>query len=462
MCGMKTILIKFDNSFFVRNFLRTDIVAILSSAPDVRMVCIAPEKKLEYYRKEFSDARIVFDLCPETRFFLSERVFRFVETASIHSHTVTLLHKTDFVRAKGQKALITRIGIYATRRLLWQLGRFQWWRSIIRFAYRSLPSNTFSAALAKWKPDVVYCSSMVYTDFRLLKEAKKGGFKTLGMILSWDNLHSKTLLRVFPDHLIVHTDDTMKQVMRYTNYPKERMRISGIPQYDRYFRRTGVVSRDEFIRSIGGDPSKKLIVYAVSGKAGLHIDLGIVKMLRDAIKNHAIARDAEILFRAYPRYDFSQEKVAHITRELGCLVRPVMTHVGEGRDNWEFDEDAISFLANTLAHADAVVALYTTFFIEAAIFDKPLIAVAFDERTVSYWDSAKRFFEWDHLRALYALGGIKRVESRIVLIEAVNASFENPSALHEGRMRMIARQSQFTDGKSGERVARIILNLLSS
>lgn len=457
----KTILIKFDNSFFVRNFLRTDIFSILSSVGDLCMVFLAPEKKLTYYRKEFLGANVIFDVCPETRFFLSERVFRFVETASIHSHTVTLLQKTDFVRAKGQKILITRVGVYAIRRLLWQLGRFRWWRNLIRAMYRSLPSNTFASSLAKWKPDLVYCSSMVYTDFRLLKEAKKAGFKTLGMILSWDNLHSKTMLRVFPDNLMVHTDDTMTQVMRYADYPKERMRVSGLPQYDRYFRRTGVTGRDQFIQSIGGDPSKKLIVYAVSGKAGLHIDLGIVKMIRDAIAANEISQDAEILFRAYPRYDFSPEKVVHITRELRCLVRPVMTHVGEGRDNWEFDEDAISFLANTLAHADAVVALYTTFFIEAALFDKPLIAVGFDERNVSYWDSAKRFFEWDHLRELYHLGGIQRVESRKELIEAINASFKNPSELHEGRMRMIARQSQFTDGKSGERVARIILDLLS-
>ncbi len=458
---MKTILIKFSDSFFVRNFLRTDIFHIISATKDVRMVFLAPKEKLEYYRKEFPGERVLFDIYKETRFFLIERLFRFIETASIHSHTITIMQKTDFVRTKGQKWLLIRLWWYGIRRLLWQFGRFRWWREVIRLSYWLLPSRSFARALEKWKPDLIYCPSMVYTDFRLLKEAKKRGLKTLGMILSWDNLHSKTLLRVFPDDLIVHTDDTREQVVRYTNYPIARMHISGLPHYDRYFRRTDVISRDVFMKSIGADPAKKLIVYAVSGKAGLHIDMGIIKMIREAIEKKDIIEDAEILFRAYPRYDFSMEKVRYLTHELGCVARPVMRHVGEGRDSWEFDEEAISFLVNTLAHADAVVALYTTFFIEAAIFDKPLIAVGFDERAVSHWDSAKRFFEWDHLRELYALGGIRRVESRGELINAINAAFRNPKELHEGRMRIVERQSQFTDGKSGERVAGIILDILA-
>lgn len=453
---MKTLLIKFDNSFFVRNFFRTDVFLILKQKANLRLVFLAPREKIEYYRKEFFGERVIFDVLPETRFFSSERFFRFIETASIHSHTVTLLQKTDFVRTRGQKLLFTRMGIYSIRRLLWHLGQFYWWRQVIRITYWMLVSNTFSEALKKWKPDLIYCPSMMYTDFRLLREAKKHGYRTIGMILSWDNLYSKTMLRVFPDYVMVHTDDTLEQVERYADFPRERMRVTGIPQYDRYICRTAVVSRDEFIRSIGGDVSKKLIVYAVSGKAGLHIDFGIIRMIGDGVSTGKIQKDIQILLRAHPRYDFSHEKIRHIREDLGCLVVPAMSHIGQGRDNWEFDEEAVSFLANTLAHADVVIALYTTFFIEAALFDKPLIAVGFDEREVSYWDSAKRFFDWDHLRELDALKGIWRVESRKELCEAINMFLAHPEHMKEGRARMIRKQAQFTDGKSGERVAEVI------
>ncbi len=457
---MKTLLIKFDNSFFVRNFFRTDVFFVLKQKTDLQLVFLAPREKVEYYRKEFSSERVIFDVLPETRFFVSERFFRFIETASIHSHTVTLLQKTDFVRTRGQKWLLKRMAIYAMRRILWRLGRFSWWREAIRVAYRILPSNTFAGVLEKWKPDLVYCPSMMYTDFRLLKEAKKRTIPTIGMILSWDNLHSKTILRVFPSHLMVHTSDTMEQVWRYTDFPRERMHVTGIPQYDRYFRKTGIMGRDEFIKSIGGDTSKKLILYAVSGKAGLHIDFGIIRMIGDGMREGEIQKDVQVFLRAHPRYDFSPEKIRHIKDDLGCLVMPAMSHVGQGRDSWEFDKHTISFLNNTLAHADAVIALYTTFFIEAAIFDKPLIAVGFDEREVSYWDSAKRFFDWDHLRELDALKGIWRVQSRKELFEAIAMSLKFPERMKEGRARIVNKQAQFTDGKSGERVAEVIKNFL--
>ena len=457
---MKTILIKFDNSFFVRNFLRTDVFTILRDRSDIRMVFLVPADKRGYYAKEFAHERAVFEILPESKHFLSERLYKFIETSSIHSHTQTMVQRSDFVRTKGQGSLIKRAVLYSVERVCWHLGSFAWWRSIIRRSYYALPSRMFTPFFERFKPDLVYCSSLMYTDFLLLKEARKEGIATVGMILSWDNLYSKTLLRVFPDTVMAHTDDVKNQLVRYADYPAERVRVTGIAQYDRYFRRTDIMDRDAFIKKIGGDPAKKLIVYAVSGKAGLFLDTDIMLMLADGITRGAIEKPSQIFIRPHPRYDIKPEKMKRLMQDHQILAQPAMAHVGTNKDNWEFDEEAISFLANTIAHADIVVALYTTFFIEAAVFDKPLIAVGFDERHASYWDSAKRFFEWDHLRELDMLKGIWRVGNREELMRAVNTYLEDPAHLEEGRRRIVAQQSQFTDGRSGERVARVFLDML--
>lgn len=458
---MKTILIKFDNSFFVRNFLRTDAFQVLMEAKDVKIVFLTPAEKIAHYRREFSSPRVFFEILPESKDFLSERFFKFVETASIHSHTVSMMHRTEYVRTAGQKMWIRRAVLYAVRRSLWRLGKYELWRALIRTAYFLLPSRTFSRFFDEHKPDLVFSPSMAYTDGRMLKEARRRGIKTIGMVLSWDNLYSKTMLRVFSDILVVHTDQVKEQAVRLGDYPRERIVVSGIPQYDCYFRRSDIVSREQFVQSIGGDPQKELIVYAVSGKAGLHIDYTIVKLLQEAIASGEIKPPAQLLLRAHPRYDFSPVKIKQMREKYGCLVQPAMAHVGTSRDNWEFDAEAVSFLANTLAHADIVVALYTTFFIEAALFNKPLVAVGFDVEKTDYWNSARHFFEWDHLRELDTLGGIWRVENREELIRAVNTGLENPKHREEGRQRIVLRQSQFTDGKSGERLGRMILSALS-
>ena len=457
---MKTILIKFDNSFFIRNFLRTDAVPIVLSRSDMRLVLLAPAEKISYYQKEFGHARVILEPLPESSLFLVERVFKFIEMAGIHTRTATLIHRTEFVRTRTQKFLARRLARYVSQRLCWHLGRFRAFRRFMRWVYYAIPSNTFTDIFKRYQPDLVYCSSLLPGDALLLKEAKQQGIKTAGMILSWDNLYSKTFLRVHPDTLFAHTSRVAEQAVAYGDYPVDCIMIIGIPQYDRYIRKTDVVPREEFIRWLGGDPAKKLIVYAVSGKAGLHIDLEIVEAIHDAIEKEEIKCPAQVLFRPYPRYDATEEQIKRLQDRYGMLVKPVMAHVGKGKDSWEFDEQSLWFLSNTLAHADVVIVMYSTFFIEAAMFDKPLIAAAFDKERRSYWHSAQRFFEWDHLRELGELGGIEYAHSREELVNAINNYFENPFRLQEGRHRIVEVQCQYTDGKSAERLAKALLNLL--
>ncbi len=458
---MKTILINFGNSFFVRNFLRTDALVRLRGEKDIRLVLLAPREKIEYYKKEFPFPELVFDALPETKNFLIERFFRFLETASVHTHTATMIRRYDFVRSDKNKLFVTRLWLAAVRRTCWELGRFWWWRNSIRTLYFFLPTHTFHGAFLKYRPNLVYCPTMLYHDVRIIKEAKKQGILTLGMILSWDNLYSKSLIRAHPDWLIAHTDLAREQIARFGDYPTNRVLVTGVPQYDRYFTRKGIAARENFFKSIGADPKKKLIVYGTSGKGSLWIDLDILKIIHEEIKKGSIAEPIDVLLRAHPRYDLPPNKLKFIQDHYHFLAIPSTMHFGGGNNDWEFDEEKTNFLANTLAHADIVISMYSTFFIEAALFDKPLIGVAFDgEKERSYWDSAVRFFEWDHLKEIRELNGIWHVRSREELIYALNEYMKTPALYREGRKKIARAQSQYTDGKSAKRVADVMITLL--
>ena len=139
-----------------------------------------------------------------------------------------------------------------------------------------------------------------------------------------------------------------------------------------------------------------------------------------------------------------------IKKQYGFLAEPSMAHAGTGKDSWEFDEAAIRLLTNTLWHADIIVTMYSTFFIEGAICDKPLIGIAFDgTQKNNFWNSAARFFEWDHLAEIKPLGGIRLVHSNAELAEAISAYLQHPQYDHEGRARIVSQQCGFTDGKAG-------------
>lgn len=460
---MKTILANVSTSLFIRNFLRTDALDILKTTGDVGMVLLVPLEKLNYYRSQFPDTCLVFDALPEVANQRMERIFKFLESQSIHTDTVAMLQRTRLWRHESAGAFGRRFGRFLLSAMCRELGRFRWWRTLIRKWYRLIPNHAFDDLLDRYQPDMVFCPNMIYSeDYVLLKAAHRRKIPTVGMLLSWDNFYSKTFLRVPPDRLIVHTEKIRGHAVRFGDYPAHRIEISGIPQYDRHFRKQGIIARDQFIRELGGDPSKKLILYAFSGKNGLHLDVDMLDILHEMIEKKEISEPVNVLVRPYPKFDMPMKTLEDLRSGYGFLAERAMAHVGKkGEYDWEFDADSLRLLTNSLAHADVIITMYSTFFIEAAIFDKPLIAIGFDGRKkMDYWNSARRFFEWNHLRDIKPLGGIRIVQSREEFLRAINEYLKNPDTDAEGRKKIVMQQCQFTDGRSAERVVSILLNQL--
>jgi len=459
---MKTILIPITNAFVVRTFLRTDAYRMISAAPDARMVFLVSPEKLAYYRIEFPSPRVLFDVLPDVRDTRVERFFKVWETSSIHARTQDMLQRWELARQKSSMAFARGVPLFLLRRLCWHLGAYAWWRGIIRRCYGLFSDRDVAAAFDRHAPDLVFCPVMIGADYAFVREARRRGIRVIGMILSWDNLFSKNLIRVHPDRLLVHTDSIADVARRLGDMPVERIQIIGIPHYDRYFRGGQSEARADFFRRIGADPRKKLILYAFSGKAGLTIELEVADLLHEMIAKKEIREEVQVLIRSYPRSDFSEEKTEMFRERYGFFVVPSVARTGIGAESWEFDEASLVFLASSLAYADVVITMYSTFLIEAAIFDRPIIAPAFDgKQERSYWDSAARFFAWDHLAAILPLGGIRLVKSKTEMTEVINDYLQNPGKDREGRKKIIAQQCRYMDGKSGARLAGILLETLA-
>lgn len=456
---MKTILVNFTNSFFVRNFLRTEALQIIRNTKDIRLICLTKASKIEYYRSEFPYAEIEFVPVPDVAQLWSERFFKFVEMASIHTRTSTMIAEYNF-HTHGDGYLL-KVFFLVAQRLCWSLGQWKWWRVCIRRLYWSMSSNIFKQYFDLYRPDLVFCPSLLYSDNLLAREAKKRDIPVVGMILSWDNFYSKSLLRVHPDRLFVHTEIIKRQAHMIGDYPTERIYVTGLPQYDRHVNKVGVVSRESFMKKIGGDAHKKLIVYAFSGKAGLSIDNDMVTLIAKAREDGKIPKNTEILVRPYPRYDFSSEHLLDIRNRYNILAENSMAHVGADKDNWEFDENSLELLTNTLYHADVIVTMYSTFFIEGALFNKPLIAIAFDGDVVyDYWNSARRFFDWEHLQDVKKHNGVSLVRNADQLCEMIVKGLQDPGLLAEGRRGIVKEQIHFEDGKSAKRLAEALVSLV--
>jgi hypothetical protein len=459
---VKRVCIPVSNSFTVRSVLRSGVLDALLNDLQIEIVFFAPAEKLEYYKKEFALARVSWEVLPSTP--AIEKWFWNLESASIHSETVKSIH-WFYLRRKGtQIPLPVRLFHFSWKRICSHLGRFAWFRSLIRFAYGRVKNVECRDLLKRIKPDLIFLPTLIYgIEYALLREAKRLNIANAAMVSSWDNFYSKTFLRVFPDRLFAQTKSLKEQAIRAADFDEKKITLVGVPQYDLHFKKSGVVSRDEFLKEIGGDPTKKTILYALSGKVGMDTDASMLETLHEAMANKTFGDNVQVLIRPYPKSDFSEGRIEKMQKKYGFLTYSASGSVGTGKDRWEFDGRSIRLLLNTLAHSDVIVSTYSTFFIEAAIFDKPIVAVAFDgQANVDQSNSAERFFMWDHLKEIGKHNGIVRAKSKEEFIAAVKEGLAEPGKLHAGRQAIITDQCVFTDGNSSTRLAEGIRDMLKN
>ena len=460
---MKTLFVTLHNTFAVRNLLRSRALESVKAA-GVRVVCLVLAEKIDYYAREFPD--YIFEPLPiEVRNWWLDKFFQTLTMQGLHSRTGQIQSWGRMFRQDAKFLhYIRSIAPFLFERLVWNLGRFRWWRPFVRVLYRHIPSRVYTELFEKYQPDLVFATNLINAeDYRLLLEAKRKNIQTVGMVLSWDNLTSKTFLQVFPDNLIVHNNVVKNEAVSLAGYPAERIIVTGVPQYDPYFQRQNLLSRDEFCAQIDADPAKKIILYAASGKASTLFDLDIVEGLAKAIDSERLPRETQILVRPYPRYDFPPAKIEELRQRAKILIASPVTHAGWKKDDWEFGNEDLIFLINSLAHADVVITLSSTFLIEGSIFDKPTISAAITgNQKLNYWYQAERMLEFEHLQALKDFGAFATARNFDQLFDLVNEALTNPAKNHLERQKLIARQCVYIDGQSAERLGKLLVRYVWS
>lgn len=456
----KTILMPISNGFAARTLLRAGFIDA-AFARGIRLVLLAPNEKRAYYESQFQSPHLQWDTLPPVGKSRAERAWAWCERVSMPTRTAYSMHQSFFRRGGSHTSFPIRLCSFLFRMTLWLFGHSRLYRTLFRSAYSFFSSRVFATALRRYKPDIVFCPMLVYGgEYALLAEAKRRGIKTVGMGASWDNFTSKTFLRVHPARLLVQTEIMKRDAMCVGDFQERRITVVGAAQYDGHIRREGIVSREEFFKTIGEAPEKKLVLFAFSGKASMDADWEALAVLADAFRTGALSRDTtQVLVRPYPKRKFSIPEFARVREQFGFLVEAPVGRVGSGKDAWEFDERALILLRNSIAHADVVITACSTFFVEASLFDTPLVAIAFGPRGADYWNSARRFFEWNHLTDIGRTGGVARAETPKALIAHIRAYLVDQTLHAEGRKRIAAEQAGYTDGMS---VGRIIAGLLTS
>lgn len=444
MQNQKTIFITSFFGFISRNILATDTLKILRQQPNLKIVILAPENKQKKYEESFGGENVIIEGIKIEKPTKIERIF----SVLFHNLSDTIAWRIH--RLIG----IKRDKRYFSAPFYWilsKLGHFKIVRQLARWAdYVFMPKNRYKKYFDKYKPEMVFATDLFQSnDIDVMREARSRGIFVLGMVRSWDNITTKGLNQIIPDQLIVNTEKIKEEAVRYNDVNPKNIHIVGIPHYDRYVVESRT-SRDKLFNELRLNPSKKTIFFAPPSdiySEGNPITKKVIKVLSTL--------DAQLLIRLY--------LVGNI--DLGD-IKPMLDKIAidapeSAGDFMQADlTSGDAHLADLLYNSDVVIAFASTLAIDAAAFNKPIVFIGFDGDERPYWRGLRRYYDYDHQRLLLETGGVKLAKNMEELITYTKQYLNNPKLDEEGRKKMIQERCWKLDGKSGERLAKTILQYL--
>ncbi|MFH1393060.1 MAG: CDP-glycerol glycerophosphotransferase family protein [Patescibacteria group bacterium] len=456
---MKTVFLTCFHPFISKNILNTDVFKILMARKDLKIILLVPEHTKKFFEKNYGSENVLIEGIDTIKFSISRVNNFFVKTAFffIYSHWIKRT-RWDYVR--DNRSIKNCMKYFLFMWLTFFLSASKTAKKLFRyFDQHYSPNDFFDKQYETYKPDLVFTPD-VYTDFdqAVIKEAKNRGIFVIGMIRSWDNNVSKGLMRFMPDKLIVNNEVIKKEAMELHNYPEKNILVAGLPQFDDYLK-APFHSREDFFKSVGGDPKKRTILYAPGGPEDFgNTNLVICRFLKEAKTKGILPPDIQILISNHPHRPNDFQEFA---KDKDFAIISIGTNIRGSRKNTEIPPEDNLKLADMLYYSDVLIWMASSIGLDMLVFDKPEIVINFDGlKNRPYWSSIRRFHDEDHMVPFFKTGGIKIAKNLNDMTSALKAYLEDPKLDAEGRERARVQQLWRLDGRAGERIANFILSFV--
>lgn len=309
----------------------------------------------------------------------------------------------------------------------------------------------------------------VDAEIELALAAKFLNIPVVNMIHSWDNITSKSGMRQLtslnvgqrwmPEHVdraIVWNEIMAQELVDLYGYPREKIFLSGIPQFDVYVQKEKFQKRSDFFASIGGDPNKALLLYMAASPSLFHDQLTILRDLIQAIQYGRLGRPTQLLIRFHPRTDMS-DWIGQLKGPDVFFDTPSAAYSALAIKNGWKKEPEMSELANQIVHSDVVLNGFSTSALDAAALDKPVICYGYDGDPDNLGMVQNYYLKVSHFSNLLNFRGVRIAWNKEELVSYVNAYLLNPNLDSEGRKSIREMECFQVDGKAGQRIAQYLL-----
>jgi hypothetical protein len=342
-------------------------------------------------------------------------------------------------------------------------------RMVVNAQQRFIP-GLYADLFEKYQPSMVITSTYGWRQDRyLLREAYARGVTTAAAIVGWDNPSSYGLPAT-PVNWITCWSEVQKEELTLGNdFSSEQVNIGGIPSYDGYFRKTWLMSRDEYFHLHGLDPHRKLISYAASF-VSFAPNYRNIETLAHLVTNNALVAPAQLLIRLHPNHFWNNQLFAAEREKIRQLAHNMPhVHVVEpvplGGSLGYYSGEDMPEKSSMMAYSDVFTTVYSTMVVEAATHNAPIVSICLD--IPGGWNTFRKFSlplaeigNWPtHQRFREAKAG-RVALTEAELCQALNTYLENPTADLEARRAFLQREITFTDGSAGRRTGEFFLSRL--
>jgi hypothetical protein len=452
------VLLSIPHGAAAGNIVRTGVLRHLLERDDrVRVLVLTPMARDAAFAADIAHPRVTLEELPPHRpAGLEARLLALMQAGYLDSGI------SESVRIRKAEALAAgKIRWIRLKRLMAQAVLPSLVRKETRYdAIDRFVSHPWAEGLFdRVRPSMLITSSpgLILAEVPLLRTAVRRGVFAMAIDPSWDNFTNKLLPVRRVDRLVVWNDIMKEQAVSLHGYRPEDVRVAGVPQWDHYFRDGVPCTRDGFFRRIGADPAKKLITLTTTPRELYPHHDHVLRVLLKAIADRRWRQPVQLLVRLHPRDEMTHYSAFERVPDV-ILEKPFRPTVRAG-DGLAVDVTAESqqHLAATLRYSDVIVNVASTIAIEAAIFDTPVVNIAFDgEEEGDAALSARRYYRFTHYVNITRRNGVRVAWSPHELVQHVGAYLDDPTLDAEGRRQVVLDQCQFLDGRSAERAATLI------
>lgn len=445
----------FRNLLFFKGSVFDRIQELLKSRDDLRFVFIVQkkrdyEKHLEFFKPYLGERCIYAGVDVPLAKNWRQRVFYFWYSYLVYTGTTRILAtmgmRPDEPPAGGRWYLAPMKSLIANT-----FGRSKFIkRRVVPFLFqRIFTARPFKELYDEYQPDLIFATHLYgWFDALLLAEGARRKTASIGMPAGWDHL-DKYFIPFQTDTLLVPSEQVKDMAIRFQSYDTSRIILTGYTYFDFIVDKSLLRPREEILKSLNFPADAKLIIY-VSGSAYCPDEPDIIEtMLKWMDSGRFGKHDVRLVIRPYAGgrtkdREFDEQKFNRFEES------PRVTFYR--REFWG-DLEKSAYFVNLLHHADVVVSIYSTAILEAAIHDRPLMALSFDGYKVQpFHRSIRRFEEFDHFKAVLDTKAVRIARSFENLFDFTRDYLDNPGLDAEGRELLRQGVCYKLDGLSSERI----------